>query len=357
MPLYKDHATILNDLRQAYYNDFGQWPGSLTERMFSAVALILEEQYGYGAEVEGDFYIATSEGEKLHARVADIGLTAKPGAYATGTFVFTSNSPADQDYPITTGTQVSSDDNAIVFTTTIDAVLPKGGTATVPIPIRCTIQGAVGNVRAVALTRIPFRPAGVNGGHATQDAQGGVDPQDDQSLRDYVPVFLQGSKRGTLAAVSAGTLSVTGVNSTSQVEDLPDRQILQYVEDGSGSAPLALLAAVITELVNWRPGGIRVQVLAGTRVEVTVQATIGVKNGFDPNAVLVQVQANIVGYVNSLPLGQGMTLLKLTGLVINTPGVGNVVFAQPTGDYAVAVNQCLRTTPSEIVLALAGLGP
>lgn len=96
--------------------------------------------------------------------------------------------------------------------------------------------------------------------------------------------------------------------------------------------------------------GITFRVLAPTVRRVPIQLTLTLANGVTIAALQNSVESAITGYIDTLGLGQEVVIEQIRSVVIQVPGVVDVVLITPTANIPIAQNQIARTTASNIVI-------
>ena len=188
---------------------------------------------------------------------------------------------------------------------------------------------------------------------------GGEDAEDDDTFRARVRNFWLAARRGVLAAIEFGALTVEGVVSAQAVEVLtedatPARLVLLFIADSTGVASDALAQEVRVALNDFRAAGIQVLISTSLPLIVDVQLRLTFRANVDTLTLTDNVRAAVVSFVNSLPVngtlfvGQLFSVLQRyaeDGLIVNE---GTIV--APTGDLVPATGQTIRTTLSSVTV-------
>jgi uncharacterized phage protein gp47/JayE len=183
---------------------------------------------------------------------------------------------------------------------------------------------------------------------------GGEDVEDDDTFRNRVRQFWNTARRGTLAAIEQGALSVPGVVSAMAVEALtgagiPARVVNLYISDSSGVASQALATQVQVALEDYRAAGIAVIISTSIPLLVGVQLALSYQAGVDTLSLASQVQTAVFNFVNSLGVNATLQVADLNAVLSRFKGVGVIVqtpgsIVSPAGDLVPPVGQTLRTT-------------
>lgn len=147
-------------------------------------------------------------------------------------------------------------------------------------------------------------------------------------------------------AASAPILNINGVNYPSPNNDyltLEERGLMLMrsnpttvvVEAGDtwavgGHKVLTGLPAELQQYIedNCRAAGSRVRVVLPTVTGLSLSANVTVYAGYDVAAVFDAIKRNITDYVSRIPPGNPLLLFRLSGQLINIPGVRNIIFDQ-----------------------------
>lgn len=190
-------------------------------------------------------------------------------------------------------------------------------------------------------------------------AAGGEDTEKDDAFRSRVRDFWRTARRGILAAIEFGALTVPGVVSAQAVEaltpgGLPARVVNLYIADSSGVANRALGDLVRSALEDFRAGGIAVVISTSLPQVVPVTLRLAFRANVDTLALTDNVRAAVVAFVNSIPvngtllIGQLFSVLQRyaeDGLIVSQ---GSIV--APVGDVVPSVGQTVRTTLADVTV-------
>lgn len=222
-------------------------------------------------------------------------------------------------------------------------------------PLTCSARaveaGTTGNVASQTITAFQVAPADASIAVTNYEpAAGGDFTESDDSLRARARAFFGSARRGILAAIEQGALAVPGVRQATAEEVLnslgvPNGMVFLYIADANGQSNLALNAAVLGALLEYRACGIIVNVYGAVPVYQSIQLTLSYTAGTDTTGAWEQVRALVVARVNSLRPGETLHRSLLTTAAKTVTGVivadGAVVV--PTGDVVPAAGQVLRT--------------
>jgi uncharacterized phage protein gp47/JayE len=215
--------------------------------------------------------------------------------------------------------------------------------------------GAAGNVAAGTVTKINTSIAGIQTVTNEAAITGGADEETDDARKKRFTEFVSGLARGTKGAIQFGAKQVANVVSAVCIDNADDMAInpgfaTLYVADASGGADASLLAAVATEIENWRPAGLALTIAAPAIVTVPITATLALAAGYDPTTIKNTVAQNLTDFVVALKMGDDVYTSKLIQTIIdsNPTAILYVTLSLPAADTAISAGQIAR--PGAITL-------
>lgn len=285
-------------------------------------------------------------------------LTRKGASAARGTVTFSRTSVAAGAGSVPIGTKLRTDTGVEYVTTTVASFTASATSASANV--RAAQAGKATQVGPNAINRVAqpqlLWDATLEVTNLKTTA-GGENAEDDETFRARVRDFWRTARRGILAAIEQGALTVDGVVSANAVEALtgsgdPARVVFLYIADSSGVASDALAEEVKVALDDYRAAGIAVLISTSTPLIVDIQLRLAFLAGVDTRTLTDQIRAAVVEFVNSLavngPLyyGQLFSVLQrfvADGLILNQ---GTIV--APIGDLVPPVGQTIRTTLANV---------
>lgn len=102
---------------------------------------------------------------------------------------------------------------------------------------------------------------------------------------------------------------------------------------------------------GYRAAGVLVRVLSPWIVPITVEATVNLLQGFDRTSVLAKVRTAIMGYINTLGIGEDVVLAELIERAMGVAGVYDVQFVAPAENRVITDSQLARSRTSDITLS------
>jgi len=290
-----------------------------------------EQLSAYASDLE-QRYAQSATGDNLDLWADAYNAPRREATFASGTVRF----QGDPGTAIPAGTVVSTaamqNAPAIEFTTNAAATINASGS--VDVYAACEIPGMDGNISAGSIALLLLPISGVRGLTNPAAMTGGVDVEDDETLR---PRVLQYMRRrggaGTREDYIIWAMEVPGVGAA-YVQPLWDGPgtVKVMIVDGNGQpANLALVAATQEHIApDGRNGGGRAPIGA----EVTVAAPIGIILNFtwswtltpdaDEEAILNAVKRAFMEYYVQLGMGGTVVYSRMMAMTVTARGVIDV---------------------------------
>lgn len=281
-------------------------------------------------------------------------LTRKGASAARGSVTFTRTSVLAGAGTVAIGTKLRTDTGVEYVTTTAASFTSSATSATANV--RAVQAGKATQVGVNAINRIAqpqlLWDATLQVSNPKTTA-GGENAEDDETFRARVRDFWRTARRGILAAIEQGALTVEGVVSAHAVESLtgagdPARVVFLYISDSSGVASDALAEEVRVALDDYRAAGIAVLISTSTPLIVDIQLRLAFLAGVDTRALTDQIRAAVTEFVNSLavngPLYYGQLFSVLQRYVADGLVLDQGTIVAPVGDLIPPVGQTIRTT-------------
>lgn len=224
--------------------------------------------------------------------------------------------------PAGTTCQADVDGVTVTFSTDSAQTIPTGESF---IDIQSTADdtGRDSNVAAGTVTTILDTLIGDAAATVTNQERfaGGSIAESDSSFRDRIKRFFNTLRRGTIAALETGALSVEGVSfvtiDESTVAPANGGYVSVYVGDPDGAGNTTLAALVDAELDNWRAAGVDVVVFASAREEIALALTVTIRKGTDKIALGESIRASVLGYTDNLASNETLFASKSEAQTIN----------------------------------------
>lgn len=188
---------------------------------------------------------------------------------------------------------------------------------------------------------------------------GGEDAESDDLFRSRIRDFWNTARRGILAAIEFGALTVPGVVSAQAIEALsvggmPARVVNLYIADSSGVASEALAQQVLAALDDYRAAGIAVIISTSLPFIVDIGLLLSFRAGVDTVTLSSNVAGAVVSFVNTLPVNGTLYTAELKAVLLRFKDDGLIVtdgsIVTPAGDLVPQIGQTLRTTLANITI-------
>lgn len=188
-------------------------------------------------------------------------------------------------------------------------------------------------------------------------AAGGANKESDESYRQRARDFFRTARRAILAAIEFGALTVDGVVTATAVEllgsdGLPNGYIQLYIADSTGQSNQLLADAVTLALLEYRAGGIPVQVITTTPRFESIGYQLSFRQGTDTRAAVQQLKALTVSSVNLIQPNEALQRSLLMALARSIPGaiVPDNAVTLPAGDIVPNAGEVIRTSLDRVTV-------
>lgn len=270
--------------------------GSAIRTLYEAVSVQLEEFY-FRMKQNALYAITNSI-------YTSFNFERKVAGKATGTVTLTFLRELQSTVTLPAGTVFCTSDvyGYVYFETTEDTYLPTG-TMSTTIPVTCKEAGTVGNVPAGAISvmiptntlikRVFNQSAFTNG----QDAETATEHK--KRFQQYINTLAKATRN----AILYGTLEVEGV-SGAWVDDNYIGYVKVYVHNSDGELPEALRSEILKHLVEYRAGGIEVEVLPITKITINQTIQVMIEDDYDTDLYAGVITSIVTSFLNDYTVGQ-----------------------------------------------------
>lgn len=335
---------IYHEMVTVFQNETGlalAGDGDMAVRLY-AVAAQVYALYVQANWVGRQCFPQTAQGEylDLHAQLRN--LERRAAVAAQGVLRFECNTAPLTDLSIPAGT-VCLTAAQVRFETVEDAVLRAGETA-VEVRARAAAPGTAGNVAAGMIRAMAVAPVGVSQCGNPEAFTGGLDQEDDKTLRGRVLETFQRMPNGANAAFyQQGAMSFPEVAAATVIpRPRGVGSVDVVVATIAGSPDSDLLAALTDYFMTRREIAVDVQVKAPNMKPVNVAVSVQAADGADKNAVLSAVKERLQVWFDGRLLGQNVLRAKLGALIYSVDGVENYSISSPAADFMVESNELPR---------------
>ena len=348
--------------------------GTDVNALVAAIAAAADQVTAQLASTAGGLFLDAAQEDDLDRLVFDrYGLLRLAAAVAQGEVQFTTTAATPAAFNIPAGTILTTADG-VQFETVALVNFPIASTGPVTAVVRSMQAGLDQQVKAATITSIVSTIAGapadleVNNSAATF---GAANEEDDASLRERARAYFLTARRGTLAAIEQGALTVSGVRSARAYERIEGQerpygyvslivadQYTDALADLTAEVPTysvqsaAIAGAVFTALSEYRPAGTFVQIFVAQVVLQPITVNLAYQAGFSSTTVNSQVRTALAEYVNALLPGETLDEATMLARIQSIAGltVTGQELTSPTGNVVPTPLQVLRTTADIIAI-------
>lgn len=309
--------------------------GDLAARLYATAAQI------YALYVQADWvnrqcFPQTAQGEYLDYHAQLRALERKEAVCAQGVVRFFGDTASVLGRNIPAGT-VCMTAGLVRFVTTEDRVL-EAGKSSVDAPVRAVQAGKVGNVVAGAVRSLAAAPVGITGCTNPMAISGGMDAEDDESLRERIMnSFLRLPNGSNCAFYEQGALSFDEVVAAVALPRSRGVGTVDVVIAAAQGLPeQSLLDRVSRYFRERREIAVDVQTLAPEPVTIDVVVQIQSADLEQSSAKVKQV---LQDWFSGQRLGEDVLRARLGNLVFDVDGVENYVLKEPATDRSMERTQ------------------
>lgn len=260
----------------------------------------------------------TAIGADLDLVAGVYAVTRRAAAYAEGvvTFTGTVGTQIMENVPVSTAA-------GLLFLVTAAGEIPAGGT--VDLPVLSLLDGARGNVDALAIDRLPTPIVGISAVSNALAISGGADLESDDGLRARLLLRLRmPSASGTQADYIRWALEVSGVGAAQCVPLWDGPGTVKVIITGADGA--AADAETIERCEDYietvRPVGAAVTVVSATPLTVNVSVALSLETGYTNAALQTPVEEALEIFLTAYGFGStslsyarlGAALLAIDGI-------------------------------------------
>jgi len=355
LPSFLEEQTfeaILQRMLDAVPPDMDKSEGSPIYDALSPAAIELALAAIWAQEVLRRGFTQTTFGTYLDMRAEEFGIVRRPAVAASGVVTFT-GTPGTI---IPAGTRVSTPSTevapAIIFETTQKAMIGAGGS--VDVGVVAIEPGASGNVAPGAITVLVEPLAGVSAVTNSAATSGGLDEEDDDSLRARILELAHKDEGdGNKADYEIWAKEVSGVGYV-LVEPLwrGPGTVRVVILDQDGNIPSPDLVAAVQEYLDpggqgiglgKAPIGAKVTVEVPTEVNLTITVpTLVAEGGYTVDQAKTNLEAAARAYILSISPGGTVRVKDLEAAIAGAAGVldfGDILINGVRQNVALAVDE------------------
>jgi hypothetical protein len=309
--------------------------GSVARSLLEAIAIEVEELY---------YFIASKFVELQDGAIyTSFGFDRRPAIAATGTVTVSFIQNLSQSVVFPTGYKfytVPINGKTIYFQSTQDVTASIGVTS-VDIPVQCTEAGTVGNVPAYSIRRIVNSTPFLAGVQNNQRFFTGAPEETKEERQKRFNSFVSSLGKSSPDAVTYGCMQVSGIAGVYIQEDIG--MIYVYAHDAYGNLDSTLKSALVSQLYNYKAGGIKAIVTGVTRKPVDLSIQVLINSGYNPDTVLYNIQDAVEVYLDKFTVSKSLVVADLIRAImeIDREAIQNITL-NLTSDIIVQPQELIR---------------
>lgn len=224
-------------------------------------------------------------------------------SYATGTVTITFIQAVPTPFTIPKGVIFST--SAVygyIYFETLEEYYVEEGLTSIKIPVQCKTAGEVGNVPKGAITTMIPTNALVKSIYNVYPFSNGKDAETATEHKKRFQRYINTLSKATRNAILYGTLEVEGVTGA-WVDDNYIGYVKVYAHNSEGDLPDSLRLAITTNLINYRAGGIEVEVLPIVKINLDVSLKIMIGDEYDTSIYTESINRIVTNFLNDYTVG------------------------------------------------------
>lgn len=321
-------ALMKNKVNEAVSNKPTYWgQGSVAGGFLRAISffvelLQLQINLAYLA-----FSIKTASIGHLIRRISDFGMTPYTAVFAVSKQTFYGDVGRVSDIIIPAGTQVKSplEQGDQKFYTLINSiVLPQTETSVEGFCI-CSVEGSYGNIASNKINILSTPITGILSTTNLTDVGNGADSETLQQIRDRVPHFLLGLKKGNDSAIYNAIYEVEGVTYAKIVENHPTAgNFAIYVSTETGIVDSITLDRIRTKVNEVKGTTVTYSIIAPivSNIQISFDLDINSEN-YNQEDLIFLVKLTLKSYINNTSKSQ-INIADLIAKTLAVTGVLNI---------------------------------
>lgn len=273
----------------------------------------------------------------------------KAAEYATGTVTITFLRALSTSLTIPKGTIFSTSDMyGYIYFETVEDNYCEPGLISTTVAVKCQQPGRIGNIPAGAITLMVPTNQNVKSVYNMGEFTDGRDAETYTEHKKRFQKYINTLSRATRNAITYGALQVEGV-AGAWVDDNYIGYVKLYVHNSDGELPDELKSAVNKAMIEYRSGGIEVEVLPIVKVSIDPVLKVMIADEYDTTTYAEQIKSIVYTYLNDYTVGESYYTADVIhqikacyeGIVIN-------VLIQGTEDTYIESNEVVRPGNIEV---------
>lgn len=277
--------------------------GSVSAGFFRAISYFVELLQLQINLAYLSFRVKTAPLGHLLRRIGDFGMTPYSSTYAVSVQKFFGDNTRVSDVLIPAGFQVKT--QTVQGDTKFYELLTS-----VNLPVtdsfitgycKCTVDGAYGNVASGAINEIVAPLAGITGTINEEVVANGSNAETVEQLRERLPLFLLGLKKGNKDAILDAVYSIEGITLVKIIENHPSNgNFVIYVSTETGIIDAVLLQKIRDKVDSVKGLTVTYSVIAPIVSPITIEFSLNIDSlTYNENDLKQVVLANIKNFINN----------------------------------------------------------
>lgn len=301
--------------------------------------------------IKNQMFPQTATGDYLDMHAEQRGLQRIGATKSKGYLKFARGENIFYDITIPKGTICSTTGiNGVRFITLEDAYITSGETS-VSVLAMSETPGYLTNTPKNTITVMITLPAGITSVTNEEAFSGGTDSESDEDLRKRLLDSYKNISNGTNCAFYKNiALEFEGVHSASVISrpDGNNGTVHVYVAGNGSVLADDKMTNIQNKINSLKEINVDATVKAPTIVNVNINLTITVKDGYSFDIIKVNCENNINKYFSNLSIGEDILLADIANIVYNTEGIKNYKFTnlsdKPISNTQLAVLKTISIT-------------
>ena len=126
--------------------------------------------------------------------------------------------------------------------------------------------------------------------------------------------YINSLAKATRNAILYGTLQVEGVTGA-WVDDNYVGYVRVYAHNSDGELPDTLRAAIVNQLIDYRAGGIEIEVLSINKVSINQTIQVMIENDYDTDVYAQLIKTVVVSYLNEYTVGTNYHVADIVHII------------------------------------------
>lgn len=346
----RTYDEILNSMCEKYMEQTGVYPDEASDigiRMAVLAGEIFSAQTT-SEWIKAQMFPMTASGEYLDLHAAQRGLARKSGTKAHGEVTFYVAEALTYDITVPKGTVCATGgDDSVRFVTLGDVVL-SAGDLSVTAQVEATEKGKKSNVAAAKVLILVTAVSGISYIRNNSKITGGSDDESDTKLRKRIinsfTVVPNGMNKEYYIQCA---MEVDGVKAAGAIpRNRGVGTVDVFVLSENKDAPQELLDRVKEYLDSKREINVDIQVRALRYYSISMAVTLGIKSGYDFDAVAAECRSAIEEYIDSTNAGENIYLSDIGEIIAHIDGVEDYTFNsgydhEPRGDSVASADNII----------------